>query len=519
MNPIPKPAEVCYFLGPANFPFPLDLFSAIAIGRTLLSFPSNLNRTNLKMLPPDEQKLIKNFLALSTNPEDTLSYDELLGYLFGLAMTPDIVLPSEWIPFIFGGEGPTYKSMKQMEEMTGCLTRIYNRFVNLFQNSRLEFPFDIVTLSDKQIVTIYEWVSGLEEALALRDELWDPEEFPRLAKAKKEELYYSLMIIQGLVEPDQVMDFFENMPDEFLQEAFPGMDTENTDREMQIQVFLMASLPLAVRTLQNHARMIEKKRQQKRGGPPIQLPNMRQKAVQNGGCQCSSAGQQGSCCDGGATSAAAKAPAGAKKSNVIRVDFPQHGKKKPSPTAPIYQLKVALQGAKPPIWRRVLVPGNLTLEQLHKVIQLCMGWTDSHLHQFLIDRTCYCLPNEDDAVRTSRPKNEAKFTLQALEEKILPGFQYIYDYGDDWVHQISVEKVLDPNEGKPYPVLVAGKRACPPEDIGGIPGYLHLLEVLANPEDEEYQEFVDWLDENFAPDRFGKEEIALINVVLEEIYS
>ena len=472
------------------------------------------------MLPPDEKKILKKFLALAPQPDETLSYDELLGYLFGLAMTPDIVLPSEWIPIIFGGEGPTYKSMKQMQDMTGCLTQIYNRFVHSFQENTLEFPFDIATLNDQQIVTIYEWVSGLEEALALRDELWDPEEFPKLAKQKKEELYYSQMIIQGLVEPDQVHDFFDNMPEELLQEAFPGLDQENTDREMQIQVFLMASLPLAVRTLQNHARMIEKKQQRKPGKQPIQLPFMKPAAVQqNDSCQCSSKDKDSSCCDGG-TKAATKASAGkAKKSNVIKVNFPQHGRKKSGPSAPIYQLKVSLQGAKPPIWRRILVPGDTSLEQVHKIIQLCMGWTDSHLHQFLIDRTCYCMPDEDDAWRTSRPKDEAKYTLNDLEEKILPGFVYIYDYGDDWLHQIAVEKVLEPHEGKPYPILVTGKRACPPEDIGGIPGFQNLLEVLANPDDEEYDEFVEWLDEEYDPARFGKEEIALINVVLEEIYS
>lgn|GEM_PF-455570 len=502
-----------YFLSLANFSFPLPLFSAIGIGSAILSFPCNLNRTDLIMLPSDEKKILEKFLSLTRNPDDTFSYDELLGYLFGLAMTPDTLPVDEWIPFIFGGEAPTYKSMKQMQEISDCLTRIFNRFVDSFHDNKLDFPIDIASLDDQQVFTVYEWVSGFEEALALRDDLWDPDQFPKLAKAKKEELYYSQMIVQGLVEPDQVMDFFDNLPDEFLQEAFPGMDSENTDREMQIQVFLMASLPLAVRTLQNHARMVKKKRQRKSDSRPIQLPVTRTRAAQNDSCQCSSKGQGGSCCPKTA------APVGPKKSNIIKVNFPQHGRKKIGPTAPIYQLKVTLQGAKPPIWRRILVPGDTTLEQLHKVIQLCMGWTDSHLHQFLIDRTCYCLPDEDDSLRTSRPKDEAKFSLQALEEKILPGFQYIYDYGDDWLHQIAVEKVLDPEEGKPYPVLLAGKRACPPEDIGGIPGYLHLLEVLADPEDEEYQDFVDWLDENFAPDRFGKEEIALINVVLEEIYS
>jgi hypothetical protein len=125
----------------------------------------------------------------------------------------------------------------------------------------------------------------------------------------------------------------------------------------------------------------------------------------------------------------------------------------------------------------------------------------------------------DDMEDSDGTKDEAHFTLQTLLNKILPGFQYIYDFGDDWLHQIAVEKVLGPEEGKPYPLLLTGKRACPPEDIGGIPGFLFLLEVLKNPEDEEYQEYKDWLDEEYDPARFGKEEIALINAVLEEMYS
>ncbi len=148
-----------------------------------------------------------------------------------------------------------------------------------------------------------------------------------------------------------------------------------------------------------------------------------------------------------------------------------------------------------------------------------MGWNDLHLHQFLIDRTCYSLPYEDDLWQTSRPKNEAKFTLQDLEKKIQPRFQYIYDFGDDWIHQITVEKILPTEEGKPYPLVVTGRRACPPEDVGGIHGYMHLLEVLSNPEDEEYEEMADWLDMDFFdPALFGKEDIAVINETLNELF-
>jgi hypothetical protein len=146
-----------------------------------------------------------------------------------------------------------------------------------------------------------------------------------------------------------------------------------------------------------------------------------------------------------------------------------------------------------------------------------MGWTDSHLHKFLIDRTSYSLPDPDE-MDNDGSKNSEKFTLQDLHDKILPGFLYIYDFGDDWLHRISVEKVLGPDAGKPYPVLLTGKRACPPEDIGGTPGFYHLLDILDNAEDPDFED-EDWLDEEYDPARFGKEEIALINAVLEEMYS
>jgi len=467
---------------------------------------------------PEEEKKLKKFLSLSSNPEDTFSYDELLGFLFGLAMTPEIVLPDEWIPCIFGGEEPVFKSAKQAAEMTDCLLNLYNRLVDSFHANTLDFPFDIAGLVDDQLLAVYEWVSGFDEALAMRESLWDPEFFPKLNKVKREELYFSLMIVQGLVDPDELTDFFDNMPAEFLRESFPAMDAEEMDRDMQIQLFLLASLPLAVRTLQNHARAIEKKRQQA-GNKPVQLSSFKSKASrQPAACHCGSAGQPGSCCGSGTSQTKTVRPTGARKSNVIKVDFPQH-REKTGKDAAVYQLKVSLDGSKPPIWRRILVPGDFTLVQLHKVIQLCMGWTDSHMHEFLIDSSCYSLPEEESSGRIGKPKNEAKFTLAALGEKLSDGFYYIYDFGDDWAHQITVEKVIEPGQGKPYPVLIAGKRACPQEDVGGIPGYLRLLKILADPKNDEYQEYKEWLGEDFAAERFGKEEISLINAVLEEVYS
>ncbi|MBU1566158.1 MAG: UPF0149 family protein [Proteobacteria bacterium] len=461
------------------------------------------------MLAPKDKKTLEKLLRLAPEPDEAFNYDELCGFLFGLAMTPEHIPPDEWVPIIFGGDLPRVKDKKELANMTDCLTRVYNQLVTSFYDNNLLFPFDLDTLRDDMLEAVYGWVSGFEEALALREEMWDPEEYPKLADRKKEELIHSIMTIQGLVDPTEMLDMFENLPDDVFRDAFPGVVGEFPDREVQIQVFLLATLPLTIETLQDHARSVDKKRRKKAGGKTIPIPIRPVKTDQDDGCSC----------PGGGSCSGSPATPPKKKAKIIKVDFPQHGKKRNVPASQVFQLKVSLLETKPPIWRRIQVPGDTTLERLHKVIQLCMGWTDSHLHQFLVGLTCYSLPDMDDQFLTNKPKNEAKFTLQELQDEIAPNFLYIYDYGDDWQHRISVEKVLSPDEGKPYPVLLTGKRACPPEDIGGIPGLFHLLEVIDNPEDPDFEEYLDWLDEEYDPARFGKEEIALINAVLEEMYS
>ena len=424
-----------------------------------------------------ERRILRQFISLAPDPEISFTYDELLGFLYGLAITPDIIMPSEWFPIIFGDEMPVYESVQQVEEMTTCLTQLYNRMVAAFHDNVLVFPFDINALQDKDLSILYEWISGFEEALAMRDELWDPEEFPELTGRNKEEIYYSLMVVQGMVEPDSVAEFFETLPDDVFAEAFPDVDLQLTDKATQVQLFLVASLPLAVETLQKHSRKLETRRQQRfiRKTPKKIKPSTQ------------------------------------KKSNVIQVDF---SRKKIKDKTPCYQLKISLQGAKPPIWRRLQVPGDTTLGQLHEIIQIAMGWRNTHQHQFMIERICYCPPEGDNSWRTSRPKDEHNYTIHELGEKLAPSFQYIYDYGDNWMHQIIVEKTFEPDAAQPVPQVITGRRACPPEDSGGIPGYHEILAAFDDPEHENHKTVKGWLGKNFDPARFGKVEISGINKLL-----
>jgi len=177
----------------------------------------------------------------------------------------------------------------------------------------------------------------------------------------------------------------------------------------------------------------------------------------------------------------------------------------PIPTS-IYQIKVTLNDSKPPIWRRILAPDTITLHQLHTILQTVMGWADYHLHMFTINGQIYGNP-EDDEFGHMGTKNESRFKLNQLVGREGFKFRYEYDFGDGWLHDLVVEKILPAEEGMRYPVCVTGKRACPPEDSGGIWGYEEMLEAIANRKHPEHDRYLEWIGENFDPERFDLNEV------------
>jgi hypothetical protein len=164
----------------------------------------------------------------------------------------------------------------------------------------------------------------------------------------------------------------------------------------------------------------------------------------------------------------------------------------------IVKLKVTLQGIRPPIWRRVLVPACMTLRDLHDIIQTTMGWEDSHLHDFDVAGERYGDPGITDEVI-----NEARLTLAAIRKAGVERFKYTYDFGDDWEHVIVIEGTVAHVDGQHYPACIAGKRACPPEDTGGPYGYPHLLAVRADPSHTDHEEMREWLVDEFDPEAFS----------------
>lgn len=174
--------------------------------------------------------------------------------------------------------------------------------------------------------------------------------------------------------------------------------------------------------------------------------------------------------------------------------------------APIYQLKMTLKDSSPPIWRRVQVSGATTLPVLHVVLQLAMGWQGEHLHQYFVGRTVYAEPMPGDDPDFFATKDERRTRLSQIAPGEGARFTYQYDFGDSWDHAILVEKILEPEPDARYPRCVAGRRACPPEDCGGMWGYYDLIQTLAGPNTQDRQEMIEWLGGEFDPAAFSLDE-------------
>lgn len=186
----------------------------------------------------------------------------------------------------------------------------------------------------------------------------------------------------------------------------------------------------------------------------------------------------------------------------------------------IHRYKVTLRGIFPAIWRRLEVPASYTFWDLHVAIQDSMGWLDYHLHAFRFPQT-----HGKRSIEIGIPDDES-------DPPVLPGWKvgiadlftrpgvvalYEYDFGGGWEHDVVLEDVLPGEPKQKYPRCIAGERACPPEDCGGIPGYQHLVEVLRQPKHPEHTTFVAWLKGHaknyhpFDPERFSAHAVRFSN--------
>ena len=173
---------------------------------------------------------------------------------------------------------------------------------------------------------------------------------------------------------------------------------------------------------------------------------------------------------------------------------------------PIYQTKVTLKYTNPPIWRRILVPEDTTLLKLHDILQIVMGWQDYHLHMFTFGDQNYGDPAMDE-FGDLELLPEQDYTLGELIRGEGQQFIYEYDFGDGWLHLLEVEEIAPHRGGKRYPTCVTGRRATPPEDVGGVGGYENFLEAIRDPDHPEHEAYLTWIGGQFDPEEFDLEAI------------
>ena len=205
----------------------------------------------------------------------------------------------------------------------------------------------------------------------------------------------------------------------------------------------------------------------------------------------------------------------------------------------IHEFKITLHDSKPPIWRRVAVPSDIRLSKLHLVIQVVMGWSNYHLHQFVVrnprprlkkgesnamvrsgqrDKLAMYMRRDrylsDPQFELEEAEDESKVKLNELAPLVKSKLIYEYDFGDNWSHTIEVVKIGPPAEGVKYPICISGELACPPEDCGGIWGFYDMLEAVEDPSHELHKEFTEWLPRGFNPERF---DLKKVNFVLSKL--
>ncbi len=169
-------------------------------------------------------------------------------------------------------------------------------------------------------------------------------------------------------------------------------------------------------------------------------------------------------------------------------------------TSAVARLKITLDYVEPLVMRRIEVPADIRLDRLHLALQAAMGWETYHLWEFHVRTLRFGPPGQDFGFGDG-PASAEKATLQAVIEAAgAKTLKYLYDFGDGWEHTIKVERIFEAAAGAASPVLIEAKGACPPEDVGGPPGYAEYLEAMADPDHERHDELVQWRGPDFDPD-------------------
>ena len=174
---------------------------------------------------------------------------------------------------------------------------------------------------------------------------------------------------------------------------------------------------------------------------------------------------------------------------------------------PIVRIRIELQHIEPKIWRRIDVPLSSTLLALHEITQVTMDWDDAHLYEFRVGDKIYGEPHPDDVVYERKVHQAKNVRLKDLVKRGVDRFVYVYDFGDNWRHDVIFEEINDGEADTDYPAFVDGARRGPPEDVGGVSGFMEFLEAVLDPTNEEHKPMLTWYGKAFDPYDFDEKRV------------
>jgi hypothetical protein len=177
---------------------------------------------------------------------------------------------------------------------------------------------------------------------------------------------------------------------------------------------------------------------------------------------------------------------------------------------PIARIRITLEDTNPLVWRELDVPLSTTLAAMHDIIQVVMGWWDYHLYEFEIGDRNYGVPSSDDVLYDRKVYKASALRLATVLERGIRDFLYIYDFGDNWRHRISIAEVRQGDADIEYPRFVSGARRAPPEDVGSISGFEEFLEAMADSDHEQHDQMLEWHGKPFDPEDIDERRLHLI---------
>lgn len=433
---------------------------------------------NPKKFTSKDARLLEEYFSSPDRARETFTYSEITGFLFAIACSPELIMPSEWLELIFESEREL-SSTEEASRITTALLSLYNMILDQVAESKVGFPPGI-TVAEDPLATFDDdaplsgwsrgWVAGHEWLY----DLWD-ENIP-------EELDNELGSIM------MILSFFSN---EAVARKFHREIAKGKESFEEMAGSMLVLLPKAMDAYADLGMAIASALDELEDVP--EPPARTAKVGRNEPCPCGSGVKYKKCCG---------APV---------VDEPSLEADKDGSTDRVYELRVTLKNISPPVWRTFAVPAAIKLDALHHVLQAVMGWTDSHLHQFRQGRQVFELPHGENFPYFAYdplppPKDEKKVRLSEVLKEPGDRLEYEYDFGDGWQHVIKLEKVKPLDSYTDLPLCLKGKRSCPPEDVGGPWGYGGFLDVVADEDHLEHEETLEWAGDDFDPERFDVEE-------------